>query len=371
MNTTEQIEQTQGIEKDLIRQQKILKGNGIINIDWLSVGIDIANMQEPHDFTFELKDYGTRQFKNIFVITYDNKEFATLCTTPHSTIIDKNFGLLKINNYFLYRDDCKYLIHNFLNQTQTKIKSFNRIDICCDFNEFAHNLTPTELINNFLSNTYKKKGQAKYKLIGEQQNEHIFEYLRFGSATSDISAYLYNKTKEFQDVKKKIYIEDIWKEKGFDINSNIWRLEFSIKGCALKIYETNNQEYHFRDINKIFDKTEQQKLFTSLVHKYFYFYKEIHNGKKIVKQKINLFWQNFEYMKIICDDKRQTTNRADKIFINKLEDTANELRQIKKNIDQETKEILKNTITLNNLQEWYINKHPNGLVINEIIKKEI
>ena len=48
-----------------------------------------------------------------------------------------------------------------------------------------------------------------------------------------ISARLYNKTEELEK-SKKYYLKDIWKDKGWDGQSPVWRLEFQYKRSVLK-----------------------------------------------------------------------------------------------------------------------------------------
>jgi len=57
----------------------------------------------------------------------------------------------------------------------------------------------------------------------------------------DMSARLYDKTKEIE-TSKKDYIKDIWKQKGWDGESKVWRLEFQFKRSILKEHEAGTVE---------------------------------------------------------------------------------------------------------------------------------
>lgn len=57
----------------------------------------------------------------------------------------------------------------------------------------------------------------------------------------DLSARLYDKTQELKKSKKD-YLKDIWKEKGWDGESKVWRLEFQFKRSVLKEHQAGSVE---------------------------------------------------------------------------------------------------------------------------------
>ncbi len=65
------------------------------------------------------------------------------------------------------------------------------------------------------------------------------ETLDFGSHASDISAQIYNKTKEVKKHHKE-WMPDVWLANGWDGYSEVWRLECRIKRAFLRQFELEN-----------------------------------------------------------------------------------------------------------------------------------
>lgn len=76
---------------------------------------------------------------------------------------------------------------------------------------------------------------SRAKRISTHTIGRTFTGYSFGLG-GDISARLYDKTKEIEESKKD-YLKDIWKEKGWDGESKVWRLEFQYKRRVLTEHE--------------------------------------------------------------------------------------------------------------------------------------
>ena len=110
-----------------------------------------------------------------------------------------------------------------------------------------------------------------FKMIGLQSSRHTYQYLRFGSKVSKVSAYLYNKTQEFRDVKRKNYIAEAWAANDIDEAAEVWRLEFSLKGDGIKFVNQKTGEWQTKNLEMVLDPTQRTQLYNALYLKYWDF----------------------------------------------------------------------------------------------------
>lgn len=209
-------------------------------IDWLSVyclqTCDFTQVVHPlfTDYKFELQKFHSRQFSHIWYV-YDscsNKIFE-IESQPCSDIMNKLACIIKVSNETLYTYDAVSLLLEFMKAYGFVYKSLSRIDICCDLIRFDNQCTPQRLINRFLSTEWRHLHAKSYTLVGNNGNHLDHEYIRWGSRSSGLCVYMYNKSKEMRDKSPKKWIQDCWATNGLDYTKNdIWRIEFSIKGDA-------------------------------------------------------------------------------------------------------------------------------------------
>lgn len=297
----------------------------MISIDWLQI-YALGTIPLSSNYSFVLQDYQTRHFKKIYNIYLYKELIATALAEPHSAILKKDSLLIKFENRILYYKNLNIIVNRFFSDCNFQIINISRLDIAKDFNLFDNKMHPTALISGFLSNKYLKIGKAKFNVIGTQQEQNKYDYLRFGSNNSDISVYLYNKTKEFREVKFKNYIFDCWKLNNININQDVWRLEVSLKGNDIKLIEKNSGEINKIDLKYIFAFDKLQKLYYELINKYFKFVIKDNQSNKSRMQQLKLFENlsdNYHFLRI---SETQDLTRSTRIFINKLNKTAEELR---------------------------------------------
>jgi hypothetical protein len=221
---------------------------------------------------------------------------------------------------------------------------------------FLNNLNPHNLIKRFVNSEYLKIGQGKYSLNGSQSFEHTFDYLRFGSKTSDINIYLYNKTKEFAEVKDKPYIKERWKRCGVDAEKTVWRLEVSLKSSGSNYLDRRSGELkkvHYADINN--DGFLYQYFF-SFVIKYFKFVKNDGKSRKDRMDTVVLF-DDFYTPFIPCYlPNTAGASKSDKIFLKKLHLLDQELRGFNEEAVMERDKLLNTFILSTELTEYYKEK---------------
>lgn len=312
----------------MIQKKKNPKTN--IQVDWLQLNCSGI----PYFisiFEYEKQPYGTRIFKTVINMFNGKIPICSIAFNPHSNILSIDTVIIKFDNKYLYQKDLFVEVNRIVKYLKLKVKGITRIDLAVDFNLFDNNLNPHNLISKFMNSYYLKMGAAKYKLIGKQIFNHQFEYLRFGDNISTVSAYLYNKSKEMQDVVMKQHIYDSWISNGIDVDKDVWRLEFSFKGNQLKIIETSTGSIEDVRFISLFNPVILKRLYYSAVNKYFHF--KINNGNKnkSLMNSIKLFDELDYNLTLIKLSDKKDSSRSDKIFIKKMEMYNNEIRQINLN----------------------------------------
>ena len=300
-----------------------------LSIDWLSFWCQAQIFTSWSPFQFEVKPYGTAVFATVADLVLDNEVCFTLAFNPRSKIFNENTMQVKVNNRRLYtgqwlRDWA--LLQKVVRFHDIKI---SRLDIAADFNSFKNGLTPKRLINNFLTCDFIKTGRGKFYVIGEQKKYIDAQYLRFGKGDSDVSAYLYNKTKELNQVKDKPYIRAAWTSAGLDTSRDIWRLEFSLKSQALKLYQKNTGEGMDLTTDLITNRKFLLDLYLSMQSKYFSFQLKENQKNKSRWKRVELFGDSFEVYDIIRCPENSDSSVRNKIFLKNLMLLDKEMRTLK------------------------------------------
>ena len=334
-----------------------IKGNiKLINIDWLQFAV-INKKKTLKKANWIKKDYQTRLFTDVYeYISHDTVFFEMVCN-PKSKIINENLCIIKVSNEILYHPDCHKYIEYLLIEEEFIYNNMTRLDLCCDFAKFDNEMYPDEFIYNFFIAKYLKNNKTHCKLEFEQTFMTIPEYIKFGSGYSAVSAYLYNKSKEFRDVKHKAYITEMWEKNGLKSNCDMWRLEFSIKEFNTVLTDKDTGQQFKIDLNFITDFNNILSLFTALYVKYFDI--RINDGKcnKSRMKRIQLF--EFEDVNTCWLSERENldTDRSDKIMIKKLHNMQNEIRAIKGDYELEIEAVKEYLIRKKNLTEWAKDRH--------------
>jgi len=289
-----------------------------ISVDWLQIYVDATNLQFDKMYKWQLQTYQTKQFRKVYIVSYKNEELCTCVSEPTSKIIPPWAMIVKFSNRQLYGQDYCHVVDCFLEQNNLIYKSITRIDIAADFNYFYNSLCPHSFIDRFVKGTYLKNGRGKFSLIGEQHFQNSYEYLRFGSKTSEINVYLYNKTKELQEVQDKPYIRENWRLSGINENVTVWRLEISIKNKGTEYVDIETGELQKLTYKKLKDTEYLSDIYFSYLDKYFQFKVNDGTKNKSRMKKLQLF--DNQPIKLLPIYLPQTTgsNVTDKIFLKKL-----------------------------------------------------
>lgn len=319
-----------------------------VSFDWLQINTKQTtplNTLKLKKIRLEKQNYQTRHFKEIYLGFKGEDEIFSIACSPLSSALNSQLTLLKINNKFLYGRNIENLVIELLKLLKLEFIGFTRVDLCIDFNYFQNGLHPQDFIKRFVAEKYIKKGKTKFQTVGNSDNGLTYDYLKFGSNTSTIRVYLYNKSKEMNDVKLKPYIQENQRLQGLNLNADVWRLEFSISSNNL-IFKNNIAENFFKfNSLDLLKNGNSSIVFAVLLSKHFVFF---HNENKAVKERnkpLKLF-NNYNSCYTAFDStEKKESNRMDKILLKKLDKLNHEMR----GNDYEI------SLNINDLQQAYIN----------------
>lgn len=341
-----------------------------IFIDWFQCTFicELFNVTERRkSFVPKLRDQGTATWHNILDIYYNNKIIFVVCYGPRAAFLNSNLILVKVINEALYTENWQQLLMDFEKVYDLKFNNITRLDVCVDFINFNNELKPHLLIEGFLKGDYIKSGKGKFSVIGNYNKALDLNYLRFGEPSGDISAYLYNKSKELREVKTKPYITDLWKQLFDHKEEEVWRLEFSLKLPKIILKDLTNKTTtivdHYLHINTL----TLNHIFAHFLHTNFRFFINEGYDRKDRNTELVLFSkEKLESRRLRLYHKSDGT-RSDRILINKVLRSDRELREYDEQAADDMISSLFPMAESKNLTP-YLNKRINAYV--EIRKKD-
>lgn len=339
----------------------------LVSIDWLSIYCDCSKMVQGGDFVFEREPYGTSVYAEMYTISLYQKEVAILTCNPRSSALKAGTGILKILNPILYSQALSSVIYSLLHDCHIEFLNISRLDLCADFNHFDAYPDMQDFFQDFLTLKLLKIGAAKYKvcadamtnqkheyfkMIGLQSSQHTYQYLRFGSKVSKVSAYLYNKTQEFRDVKRKNYIAEAWAANAIDEAAEVWRLEFSLKGDGIKFVNTETGEWQVKNLEMVLDPIQRTKLYNALYLKYWAFRVNDGQVRKDRMKTARLLPIESSILQPVVIETSDVTDREQKRMISAIERTYDEVRMKRQTRDMEVEATIDKITNFCGLTKW-------------------
>jgi hypothetical protein len=309
-----------------------------IVIDWLSFNCKSTVLDyfiSNQIFKVEEQIYSTPHFKKVYLIYSAGNEICTICSMPHSKIFDSNFVQIKLHNKVLYTDDLITVIEQICNSFKLTFTGFSRIDLAYDFNPSQIKFDVSKFIYGNLTKRIIKKQRANVNLGFNTSINNDYHFIRYGQKQSDVCFYLYNKSKEMRDKKLKPWIIDKWLVSNIDNNTDVWRLEFSIKNTNYNLTDkTTGETITLKNINAI-SHSNISNLFSTLYCKYFDF-RSNDGGSRVDRMK------RVELIKGVISDfaltpyhESKESNRTQRLTIKKLLEEFHHLRTNKKIVKSE------------------------------------
>lgn len=386
----------------------------VLSVDWLSIfghtrwnpyeDEDGESIDQPSEdenkirlpkcdgWVYEFASYGTRQFKTLIFVYKMGEKICEVQICPSSSILDKDACIVKFDNRLLYAANGHDLCTRFLWEHKIEVQRISRIDLCADFLNFNGYDCHT-FIKDFLALKIRHIGRglgAAYfhhksqKVAGTSYTIANLRYsgLSFGSHDSDVRVYLYNKTKELAEVHDKPHIRDTWVAAGlvkaedyrvtkvvqmkegehtFFANaaaSEVWRLEVSIHGDAIRFKNKTTGQMEEITFDRIWDLTQRELIYHTFIHYYFQFIRNRDGITNVTREpRINLLGNEKPYMLRIVPRKVSGGNMAERILLHKLWQLNEEYRALdNKEFAQFAKEMALQIADATDLREWFLNK---------------
>lgn len=353
----------------------------MVSIDWLEMFCQsrqpIEMEPEVTKYSWERRAFGSKMWKYIFDVYYSEdggtfEPFAVVCSYLHGKV-EKPWGCsVKIHNEQLYKPHLWERVFDFLSYYDLQVMTLSRVDLAADFLYLYNRVSGKQLIDNLKSLRWWKCGTSKvsehyympyslgWAFRAQDMDVEILpqgsgiglntESMTFGSKACFAQVCLYDKTAELKrhevdGVCNKEYIRDCWKQIGvFDEKRHTWRIEIRLNSKALtlacpelkeglrpvqladlmpaRLYSTFKAavDVWFRLVDAS-QGCSDFKPNAAFIAKY--------TKKKCKFQKVKLFAESDLHTSFCSRPHQATASRFIKSMINRLEQTAHELRSRK------------------------------------------
>lgn len=259
-------------------------------------------------------------------VVYKNYTVATVACCPKSDQVRKDGCAIKIANPVLYVADWYFILNDIIGVLGWQPLNITRVDLACDFNFFMNGVSPDTFIRKYVTKqkaSYLRVGSNKFCIYGRKEMRcTIYDSIRWGSRQSGVSVYMYNKTKELDEVKDKPWIREAWQKANLSSTKAVWRVEISITSQGLGLKSMYNNLIHNLFIDELMTPELCRQMFQIYAAKYFRFVKTDPNAKrKRDLKQVELLNLNAEQeMKPVGLSEYRDTGRMEKIVSNKLDE---------------------------------------------------
>lgn len=217
-------------------------------------------------------------------IIYNNYTIATVAWSPCDMRRRKEGCAVKMANPTLYCADWYFLLMDVLAVLEWTPHNLTRCDLAVDVNHFVGGLLPATFIRKYVckqKDSYIRHGSNKWALYGRKEMRcTVFDSIRWGSRSSGVSVYLYNKSKELREVKDKPWIRDAWKQANLSSTLDVWRVEVSITSQGLGLKSLADGMFHTLFIDDISKPEYVQEVFLTFASHYFKFFRTDPKAKR-------------------------------------------------------------------------------------------
>lgn len=315
-----------------------------ISVDWLQVccysnnlayllNNDYYNKVDSLPYWLELQPLETRNFARFIrvhtKVGNDWRYCADILAVPRSSMLNSNIVLVKIHNRFLYSQIYIKLLYDICATFKLSIKGLTRLDLCYDCNSFHGGLKPHKFIKEFVTAGFDspryiyKVGAKQFRVYGGKSvsSSTKFSGIEFGSGKSSKRCYIYDKTRELQEVKDKPWIRQYWHKNGLisDEKTHVYRAEISIKCDGMDLLNMSTGELFKLSPEYLRSQPAIEKLFHFYAVRMFRFHRKGKHTRVRDYDRIELF-ENSPV--ITCKPKKVCVNadtgRTEKICVNTL-----------------------------------------------------
>lgn len=307
-----------------------------ISVDWLQVYCTGQHIipgdyhSELGTFRVYLSERRTKLWNRVLVIKLQEKPCAVICQEPRSPQLDKLATTVKLENRYLYYQGYVKLLWSLLKCLNLTYKGLTRLDIALDCNKLYGGMKVDRLIYNYVMKPEGAKGaisrkyDREYRLTGNKNpgKNSMLTSIRFGTENSRISAYIYDKSKELQEVKDKPWIREMWAQNSLknEDGSHVWRFEISIKAQGRELLNTQTGVVFRLSPDYLTSQQSVEQLFMCYAESVFNFSRCEGQKNKRHYKRLKLWDTKAELTyKPYHNSRNADTGRTEKICYNKLD----------------------------------------------------
>lgn len=254
----------------------------IVSADWVEVYARLDSlfpewMSCDKYFAGEYKArrraYGTRVYQFVYDVTKNETPLMTITCMPLSRrsqggIMNDDMCHVKIENYWLYRDDWYQVFTHALRSFRINPIRLSRVDIACDWQHGECGLYAGDLLAGLMKRKYLKIHQPSWRANGTDAAKMSWHSLAFGSKNSPVFTRFYNKTLELQTSGKE-YIREGWKNAGMNLQRDVYRTEFQLSDTGREVIDQETGEQFDITLEQVADRRELAFLFFHYAQHYF------------------------------------------------------------------------------------------------------
>lgn len=254
----------------------------IVSADWVEVYAHLDSLFPAwvgcdkyyiEDYKMKRRAYGTRVYQYIYDVEKNETPLMTITCMPLSRrsqggIMKDDMCHVKVDNYWLYRDDWHEVFTHALRSFRINPIKLSRVDIACDWQYGECGLFAGDLLAGLMKKKYLKVHQPSWRANGTDSAKMSWHSLAFGSKNSPVFTRFYNKTLELQSSGKD-YIREGWKTVGMNLQRDVYRTEFQLSDTGREVVDQETGEQFCITIDQIADRRELTFLFFHTAKHYF------------------------------------------------------------------------------------------------------
>lgn len=337
-----------------------------ISVDWLQVycknnlsAVPEKGYADMREFTTKKTDRVTPLWTEVYTVYMGNMEVAEYCRFPRSSAMDAKGCTIKLHNRVLYSAQFIKVLRAIIDFLGVDYVGVTRLDLCYDCNFLSNHRSVHDFLFQYFvhapycSGHIIRNGSRKIQ-VNATRTTHgatTISAMRWGSKSSSVGVYCYNKSLELLEVHDKPWIRDAWEQAGlvndYDsvgwaslddrdkqkciddgrtngyLKTSVWRFEISIKSEGRDIINLSTGQLFRIDLSYLTTQEYIEKLFYVYASKYLDFREstgqsEIRNYPKMCIFEVS---GNTE-LKPVHINKCADTGRTEKIAANRLRKLA-------------------------------------------------
>lgn len=337
-----------------------------ISVDWLQIyclnnlsDVPLVGYAEFKEFSSKKTDRVTPLWTEVYTVYMGRTEVAEYCRFPRSSAMDARGCTIKLHNRILYSAQFIKILRAVIQFLQVNYVGVTRLDLCYDCNYLhGHRSVHDFLFQYFVHAPYCsghiiRNGSRKVQ-VNATRTTHgatTISAMRWGSRSSAVGVYCYNKSLELLEVHDKPWIREAWENVGlindYDadgwntlddrkkqdikdggktdsyIKTAVWRFEISIKSEGRDILNLNTGQLFRIDLSYLTTQEHIEHLFYIYANKYLDFREstgqtEIRNYPKMCVFEV----QGKAELKPVHINQCHDSGRTEKIAANRLKKLA-------------------------------------------------